>query len=141
LNAAGDLTPGVHQASLAEVVARFGGGSSQRQAVTARLSRIHELASRTGATDRLIVFGSYVTDKPDPNDVDVVLVMRDSFALSQCPAESLALFDHGRASAELGASIFWVRPGMLTLETLEQFIASWQVKRDRTLRGIVEIRV
>jgi hypothetical protein len=140
-NKVGDLPPGVHEASLAEVVARFGGGSVQRQAVTARLTRIHELALRSGAADRLMVFGSYVTDKPDPNDIDVVLVMRDSFALRQCPAESLALFDHLRASAELGASIFWVRPGMLIVETLDQFIASWQVKRDRTRRGIVEIRV
>jgi hypothetical protein len=104
------------------------------------VERFHELATRTGALDRLIVFGSYVTEKPDPNDVDVVLVMRDDFVPSGCPPEALPLFDHARASAELGASIFWIRPGMLILETLDHFLASWQTKRDGSRRGIVEVR-
>lgn len=86
------------------------------------------------------MFGSYVTYKLEPNDVDVVLVMRDDFALSRCSAEQMALFDHTRAERELGASIFWVRPSMLLRETLEEFIAYWQVKRDKTTRGIVEIK-
>jgi hypothetical protein len=59
------------------------------------------------------VFGSYVSDTLAPNDVDVVLVMRDDFRPELCPPEALPLFDHNQAARELGASIFWVRPGML----------------------------
>lgn len=140
LTESGDLPPGVHQATLSEVMSRFGLGAAQRQTATARLQRIHDLATSTGFLDRLIVFGSYVTDKTEPNDVDVILVMRDDFALASCSADQLALFDHDRASRELGASIFWVRPSMLILETLDHFIASWQVKRDGTKRGIVEVK-
>jgi hypothetical protein len=140
LNELGDLPEGVHQATLDEVVARFGAGSPQRQAVTARLRRIRELAVRTGGLDRVVVFGSYVTAKPEPNDVDVVLVMRDDFDPTRCPPEAAALFDHGRAEAEFGASVFWLRPGMLLGETLGQFVSHWQLKREGGRRGILEVR-
>jgi hypothetical protein len=130
----------MHTASLAEVVARFGAGSAQRLAVTSRLERIFTLAIATGALDRLVVFGSYVSDVPEPNDVDVIVVLRDDFEVERCPPECAVLFDHARADTELGASVFWVRPGMLLGEPLEQFLAHWQRKRDGRRRGIVEIR-
>jgi hypothetical protein len=136
----GDLPEGVHQASLADVVARFGSGSPQREEVTSRLRRICELAAQTAALDRLIVFGSYVTAKREPNDIDVVLVMRDGFRPEDCRPDSRVLFDHNRAATELGASIFWIRPGMLLGDTLERFVAYWQVTREGRKRGIVEVR-
>ena len=74
-NSLGDLPEGVHRATLDETLARFGQGSLQRQLVTGRLSRVYELARKTGNLERFVVFGSYVTAKPDPNDVDIILVM------------------------------------------------------------------
>lgn len=138
-NEFGDLPEGNHPASLIEVVARFGTGTAQRRAVTERLQRIHQLAVATGHLDRLMVFGSYVSDVSAPNDVDVILVMRNDFRSEDCPAEAAVLFDHARAQNELGASVFWVRPDMLLGEPLEQFLAFWQTKRDGHRRGIVEI--
>jgi hypothetical protein len=139
-NAVGDLPEGRHAASLDEVVARFGSGTRQREVVTDRLRRIHALAAATGHLDRLIIFGSYVSDIANPNDIDVILVMRDDFRIEDCPAALMALFDHGRAVAELGASIFWVRPDMLLGEPLERFLSHWELKRDGRRRGLVEIR-
>ena len=60
----------------------------------------------TGHLGRLVVFGSYVSDVNEPNDVDVMLVMANDFRSEDCPAESSALFDHARGNDELGASIF-----------------------------------
>jgi hypothetical protein len=139
-NEAGDLPEGNHPASLAEVVARFGSGTAQRVAVTDRLRRLYQLAVATGRLDRLVIFGSYVSDVGEPNDVDVILVMRDDFRSEDCPPESSVLFDHARADEELGASIFWVRPDMLLGEPLEEFLAFWRTKRGGGRRGIVEIR-
>jgi hypothetical protein len=139
-NEYGDLPEGSHPASLAEVIARFGSGTAQRMAVTGRLHRIYQLATATRCLDRLVVFGSYVSDENEPNDIDVILVMRNEFRSEDCPPESLVLFDHTRADAELGASIFWVRPDMLLGEPLEHFLAFWQTKRDGGRRGVVEIR-
>ncbi len=139
-NEFGDLPEGSHVALLAEVVARFGASTAQRVNVTDRLCRIYQLAVATGKVDRLLVFGSYVSDKGEPNDVDVILVMGNDFRSEDCMAESLVLFDHARANDELGASVFWVRPDMLLGEPLEQFLAFWQTKRDGRRRGVVEIR-
>ncbi len=139
-NEFGDLPEGIYPASLAEVIARFGSGTAQRIAVTDRLQRIYQLAVTTEHLDKLIIFGSYVSDAREPNDVDVILVMRNDFRSEECPAESRVLFDHARANAELGASIFWVRPDMLLGEPHEQFLAFWQIKRDARRRGIVEIQ-
>jgi predicted nucleotidyltransferase len=137
----GDLPEGVYQATMDEIRARFGHGTSQRQAVTARLLRIYHLAAATGKLERVIIFGSYITTKPDPNDVDVVLVMSDDFEVQACDKATRRVFDHTQATEEFGASIFWLRPSMLFLETLEEFIEHWQIKRDLTRRGIVEVRL
>ena|SRR5438128_2599531 len=138
-NKTGDLPEGIHRAPLAEVMSRFGSGSPQREAVTARLKKIVDLATATGGVERMIVFGSYITDKVAPNDVDLILVMRDDFRVEAVSQAAKALFDHGRSATELGASVFWLRPSMLLRETLNEFLAYWQVKRDQTKRGIVEI--
>ena len=139
-NEFGDLPEGNHPASLAELTARFGSGTAQRMAVTDRLHRIYELAAATGHLDRVLVFGSYVSDVSEPNDVDIILVMRNEFRSEDCPAASAVLFDHARANDELAASIFWVRPDMLLGEPLEQFLAFWRIKRDGRRRGVVEIQ-
>jgi len=126
----GDLPEGVHQATIDEVIARFGSGTSQRQTVTARLQRIYQLAQNTGKLQRLIIFGSYITAKPEPNDIDVVLIFDDDFDIMACDDETKMLLSHQQASEIFGASIFWIRPSLLFLETLDEFIAGWQVKRD-----------
>jgi hypothetical protein len=138
-NEFGDLPEGIYPASLSEILSHFGSGTPQRKAVTDRLKRIHQLAVTTGHLDRLLVFGSYVSDAEEPNDVDVILVMRNDFRSEDCPPETAVLFNHARANDELGASTFWVRPDMLLGEPLEQFLAFWQAKRDGRRRGIVEI--
>lgn len=139
-NEYGDLPEGNHSASLDEVVARFGAGSAQRRVVSDRLRRVCRLALSTGYVERLLLFGSYVSDASEPNDVDVILVMRNDFRSEDCPPDSAVLFDHARAHAELGASVFWVRPDMLLGEPLERFLAFWQIKRDGRRRGVVEIQ-
>ena len=73
------------------------------------------------------------------NDVEVILVMDDEFRLEHCPIEARGLFDHATAQARYGASIFWVRPGLLLGETIEDFVSHWQIKRDGSKRGIVEV--
>ncbi|HEX5444201.1 MAG TPA: hypothetical protein VFW87_10250 [Pirellulales bacterium] len=138
-NELGDLPEGRYQVTLSEVIARFGSGTTQREAVTSRLQRIYRLAVATGLLDRLVVFGSYISEASEPNDVDVVVVMRNGFRPEGCPAESTLLFDHSRANDELGASVFWIRPEMLLGQSLEEFFAFWQTRRDGRRRGIVEI--
>jgi hypothetical protein len=139
-NEFGDLPKGKYAAALDEVIARFGSSTPQRSAVTARLRRIYDLAVATNHLECVVIFGSYVSDVAEPNDIDVILVMREDFRPEECPDASRVLFDHSRADDELGASIFWVRPDMLLGEPLDHFLAHWELKRDGRRRRIVEIR-
>jgi hypothetical protein len=135
----GDLPVGVHQATLAEVIERFGHGTPQRELATTKLVHIYELARRTGKLERFVIFGSYVTIKPAPNDIDIILIMRNDFREEDYTEEVLPVFNHLRAHDELGASVFWTRSGAVLLETVDEFIAHWQRTRDLTRRGIVEV--
>ena len=105
----GDLPAGVHRATLAEVVERFGRGSAQRQAVTQRLRRIHQIARDTGHLVRFVVFGSFVTTKAFPNDVDIFMIMDEGFDLEEYWGETRLAFEHGAAQTHFGVSIFWQR--------------------------------
>lgn len=53
-----------------------------------------------------MVFGSFVTRKPEPQDVDVFLVMADAFDASELAGDMHLLFDHDAAQAHFGASVF-----------------------------------
>src|SRR5689334_16630627 len=104
----GDLPPGVHRATLTQVVERFGTGGTRRR-IASRLERIHRLAVGTGSVARFVIFGSFITSKPEPNDVDVFLPMEDDFDVGAVAGEAGLVFDHGRAQTQFGASVFWIR--------------------------------
>jgi hypothetical protein len=105
----GDLPDEVHPASLNETLNRFGWASPQRRFLAVRLERIYQVAQLTGDLARFIVFGSFVTSKLEPNDVDVFMLMEDTFDASQVTGEARLLFDHAGAQAHFGASVFWLR--------------------------------
>lgn len=138
LTEAGELPPGVYLAPLRAVRARFGVGSARRKTLVLRLERIYRVAQATGHVARFVVFGSFVTSKLEPQDVDVFLVMADAFDASELTGDVRLLFDHGAAQAHFGASVFWVRRRAAWPD--EQLaVEFWQVKRGGGRRGIVEI--
>jgi hypothetical protein len=138
LNDDGDLPAGVYRAALSEVLERFGQGTVQRRAVADRLTRIFSLAVSTGHLARFVVFGSFVTAKADPNDIDLVLLMNDSFDLSAVTGEAALVFHHQEADAHFGASVFWTRR-FAALGGEQAMIEYWQVRREGGKRGIIEI--
>lgn len=103
-----------------------------------RLERIYHISIGTGQLARFVVFGSFVSAKGEPADVDVFLLMKDTFDMAQLTGEARVLFDHAAAQAHFGASVFWLRR-VAALGGEEQTITGWQMKRDGTRRGIIEI--
>ncbi len=134
----GDLPLGVHSALLREVLERFGTGTPQRVAVGRRLERIYAAARAAGHLRPFVVFGSFVTAKDEPNDVDVFLILEDSFDPAQLSSEAQRLFDHSAAQALFGASVFWFRQ-LACLEGEQAAVEYWQVKRGGSMRGVIEI--
>jgi hypothetical protein len=70
----GFLPKGVHLATDAEVTFRFGAGSRRRNWLALRFRRWVELA-RAVRAKRLLIDGSFVTAKDDPDDVDAVVLI------------------------------------------------------------------
>jgi hypothetical protein len=85
-----------------------------------------------------VVFGSFITNKPDPNDLDVFLIVDDAFNSEELQGEAALLFDHAAADSHFGASVFWVRR-LAALGGEQSAVEFWQVKRGGGQRGIVEI--
>jgi hypothetical protein len=138
LTSGGELPLGVHAASVREVLDRFGAGTAQRRTVGLRLDRVYRVARETGRLVRFVVFGSFVTGKAEPNDVDAFLVMADTFDASRLAGDARLLFDHAAAQAHFGASVFWVRRRAAWPDE-QATVEFWQMKRDGSRRGIVEI--
>ena len=78
----GYLPPGIHPATLDEVVARFGYESELRRVQMQSLRWLVDLVRRAGVL-RLIINGSFVTDVLEPNDVDCVLLIGSGFPQDQ----------------------------------------------------------
>jgi hypothetical protein len=74
----GYLPEGVHLASEGEVTFHFGSTSPRRRRLALRIRRWIELARAIGAS-RLLIDGSFVTEKLDPNDVDAVILLPADF--------------------------------------------------------------
>lgn len=75
----GLLPEGVHDCTLEELRERFGifQGSDRRCRLFDQLSAYVSEVTLSGLIAAIIVDGSFVTDKSDPNDVDLILVLRD----------------------------------------------------------------
>ena len=74
----GYLPPGIHPATMEEIASRFGQESELRRTQMESLRWLVDLAWRAGA-GRIVVNGSFATDKLEPNDVDCVLLIGPSF--------------------------------------------------------------
>ena len=76
----GYLPPGLHLATFEEIAERFGQETEIRQAQIQSLGWLLDIVHRGGVV-RLVVNGSFVTDRPEPNDVDCVLLLAEGGAL------------------------------------------------------------
>ena len=84
------------------------------------------------------MFGSFVTAKPDPGDVDIFMLMEDSFDSNQVRGEAAIIFDHLAVQNVEGASVFWIRR-LAAIGGEQEVLEHWQIKRDKTRCGIVEV--
>jgi len=74
----GHLPAGIHSATMEEIDERFGQDSEMRRVQMESLTWMVQLARRAGV-ERIVVNGSFATDKLEPNDVDCVLLIGSGF--------------------------------------------------------------
>lgn len=131
----GYLPVGIHPATEAEVTFRFGSSGRRRRRLILRLRQWIELGRAVRAT-RILVDGSFVTSKPEPNDIDTVMLL---------PANFQELVDaHDAAALELDQSFLSRRPEeIFGAENEEEWLA-WceffgRTREPGERKGLVEI--
>jgi len=79
----GVLPEGIHICTICELEDRFGGfqRSDRRIRLTEMLRELEDDARKSEIVAALIVDGSYVTAKDEPNDIDLIIVLRIDFDL------------------------------------------------------------
>jgi hypothetical protein len=92
------LPPGVHAATLEEVGDAFGQSTDRRVELFTKLRNFVELVRPLKLFNALLVDGSFVTDKTDPNDVDAVLEMPRG---KPSPSSMARFFQHLRPAEAL----------------------------------------
>jgi len=123
----GYLPEGIHRATLEEIAARFGEESELRRAQMESLRWLVDLARRAGA-ERIVVNGSFVTDKLEPNDVDCVVLIGPDF-----PRD-------GAAETELLAGLPFIALELVDLEAFRQFTErTFATDRKMIPKGMVEV--
>ncbi len=66
------------------------------------------------------------------------MLMEDSFDSNQVRGEAAIIFDHLAVQNVEGASVFWIRR-LAAIGGEQEVLEHWQIKRDKTQRGIVEV--
>jgi hypothetical protein len=137
-NIDGNLPEGVHPATEEEVFLRFATTSGRRQWLGEQLRNLLTLAKSTGQLSRIFLWGSFVTSKEVPNDLDVLLVMAADFTLEALPADCRVVFDHVHARLRFHADVFWSKAS-IEAQALQLWLDTYQTGKDFKRRGIVEV--
>jgi hypothetical protein len=123
----GYLPRGIHPATTEEIAVRFGQESEMRRVQMESLVWLIELARRSGVL-RIVVNGSFVTDKLEPNDVDCVLLIGPGFPQDE------------NAEEELLSGLPFVNMELVDQQAFEQFTQkTFATDRDLVPKGMIEV--
>ena len=71
-----------------------------------RLEALVGLAADPGKLRRLFVWGSFVTTKPSPRDVDILVILSEDFEVEQIPLPDQVVFESTRARLLFESDVF-----------------------------------
>lgn len=141
MTTSGYLPEGIHECTLEEFRERFGQfqRTDRRCRLFEQLAEYVRQAKSSGLVKAIIVDGSYVTRKDDPNDIDLIIV---SIARVDMPQELRPVeynsISKGEVRRQFGIDALLAEDGSLQFERFIRFFA--QVREDASIRkGIVRI--
>lgn len=134
----GNLATGIHQLKADEALQHFGAGSARRAFLGGKLRELLDLARATGLVRRIYLFGSFASTKENPNDLDLLLILKPGLADTELQGAALDLVDHERARLRFSADVFWVREDVGS-DVLRLLLGTYSIDRQKRSRGIVEV--
>lgn len=134
----GNPPKGVHKATLKETKEIFGIISARRKWLIGSLEKIIELATSTGSLERVVIWGSFVSNKELPNDIDLLLIMKEDFDINKANPYVRKIFDYAQGRIAFNADIFWTKSS-IGEDTINLWLETYQMTRDFKPLGIVEV--
>ena len=139
----GDLPPGIHQATFGELERRFRRFmvSDRRIDLFALFKQLVAMTRRSGIVERLVIGGSFVTSKSEPNDIDIVIVLSHDLDFDALTPSQYAVTDRSalrRVFKTDALDIVTVRSGTAQMDLVLEF---FQSKRDNKQVGVVEVKL
>jgi hypothetical protein len=124
LDAEGLLPAGLHECVMAEIAERFGQFSScdRRPKLYGQLVEYVRELAKAKLVSRIVVDGSFVTGKPDPGDIDMVLIgPSPSIFADELRPSDYNLLSHRRVKKLYGFDVFLAREGSSELTAYIEF--------------------
>ena len=139
----GCLPEGIHDSTIDEAAGRFGvfQTSDRRLQLWAKFTEFMRELRVCDFMEAVLVDGSFVTGTPEPNDIDLVLVIASSHDFStDLPPGIYNLLAHRRVRRQFGFDIVVIKSDS---ENLEQAVAFFQQVKQRPgiKKGILRINL
>ena len=136
----GLLPEGIHRTTFEEFSHRYKyfERSNQRFRLFDKLRDLFFEAKRSGVVKRILVGGSFVTSKAEPNDFDCILVIDPSFERKELPPAHYNVVSRRMARRKYGGDIFPVFEDSVKFHELVEL---FQTSRGGGRKGIVEIEL
>ena len=124
--------------TLEEIRQRYGESTPRRQFLCIRLQTVVRLLVETGQLRHLYIFGSFVTAKPTPGDLDCFAVMASGFTTEHLTPPHLEVFQHDVCRLLYQIDIFWVIEAVAR-EHREAMLNVFSRDREGTPQPIIEV--
>jgi Family of unknown function (DUF6932) len=136
----GLLPPGVHRVSMEEFERRFiyFDRSDRRFRLFHQFRELHRQAKSCGIVQRILVGGSLVTSKPEPNDFDCILVVDPAVQNRNLLPMEYNLLSRSRARRIFGGDVIAVVAGSVNYHMYMDF---FQHTREQVGVGVVEVEL
>jgi hypothetical protein len=131
-----NLPPGRHSCTLMEIGDRFGQGE-RRQKLFARLCTLAALGKECGFR-ALVIFGSFVSSKLEPGDIDLFWITHPEIDTDTLRAECKAILDSEKTKAEFNFDVFWCPDEQ---GSVDRMTALWGQDRSFRDRGLLMIEL
>ncbi len=134
----GLLPPGIYRITWEEFEKRFVyfAHSDRRFRLFDKLRQLYQQAKQSSIVKRLLIGGSYITTKPEPNDFDCILVLDPQVGNRELSPIEYNLLWRSRARRIFGGDIISVAEGSANYD---DYMKLFQTTRDKMPVGIVEI--
>lgn len=126
-------------ASVEEIRTLFGLRTPRRQFLFQQLQTVIHRLRATKEVKQIYLFGSFVSGKESPNDIDLFVVMNGTFSTKNLSGKDLDVFQHDVCRILFHADVFWVTE-TVGADRIEDLLDVFSRNREGHAQPIVEVQ-